>query len=193
MTIFGDAIDVRRLFPVERRALLDLLDGLSPDDWTRPTVCPGWDVHDVVAHLVHDYARRLSGSRDGHHGDGFRDGETLPVFLARVNEEFVRAARAFSPAVPPPGRGERRSGAGRGGDHAAGRGGLTRRSGRGADLGFGLGHVGVLRFGGFGFLAGLLQRFRVAEDGVVGGLGLGPRSFGHDLALAVYATVFAHK
>ncbi|WP_062348799.1 maleylpyruvate isomerase family mycothiol-dependent enzyme [Herbidospora yilanensis] len=99
MTIFGDPIDVRRLFPAERRALLEVLDGLSPDDWTRPTVCPGWDVHDVAAHLLHDYARRLSGSRDGHRGDGFRDGETLPVFLARVNDEFVRAARAFSPAV----------------------------------------------------------------------------------------------
>nr|WP_062331296.1 maleylpyruvate isomerase family mycothiol-dependent enzyme [Herbidospora sakaeratensis] len=99
MTIFGDTIDVRHLFPVERRALLDLLDGLSPDGWTRPTGCPGWDVHDVVAHVLHDYARRLSGSRDGHRGGGFLPGETLPVFLARVNDEFVRAARAFSPAV----------------------------------------------------------------------------------------------
>ncbi|NAS20660.1 maleylpyruvate isomerase family mycothiol-dependent enzyme [Herbidospora sp. NEAU-GS84] len=99
MTIFGDPIDVRRLFPAERRALLDLLDGLAPGDWTRPTVCPGWDVHDVVAHVLHDYARRLSGSRDGHRGGGFHEGETLPVFLARVNDEFVRAARSLSPAV----------------------------------------------------------------------------------------------
>ncbi|WP_066361452.1 maleylpyruvate isomerase family mycothiol-dependent enzyme [Herbidospora mongoliensis] len=99
MTIFGDPIDVRHLFPTERRRLLDLLEGLSPAEWTRPTVCPGWTVHDIATHILHDYGRRLSGSRDGHHGSGFRAGETLPVFLARVNDEFVQAARSFSPAV----------------------------------------------------------------------------------------------
>ncbi|GAB1817973.1 maleylpyruvate isomerase family mycothiol-dependent enzyme [Herbidospora sp. RD11066] len=99
MTIFGDPIDVRHLFPIERRSLLDVLENLSPADWTRETVCPGWTVHDLAAHVLHDYGRRLSGSRDGHHGSGFHDGETLPVFLARVNDEFVQAARAFSPAV----------------------------------------------------------------------------------------------
>lgn len=99
MTIFGEPIDVRHLFPVERRLLLDLLEGLVPADWTRPTVCPGWTVHDIAAHVLHDYGRRLSGSRDGHRGSGFREGETLPTFLARVNDEFVQAARAFSPAV----------------------------------------------------------------------------------------------
>jgi uncharacterized protein (TIGR03083 family) len=29
-----------------------LLEGLSDDEWHRPTDCAGWDVHDVVAHLV---------------------------------------------------------------------------------------------------------------------------------------------
>ncbi|WP_412515604.1 maleylpyruvate isomerase family mycothiol-dependent enzyme [Actinomadura madurae] len=99
MVIFGPAVDVRPLFPRERRALLDLLGGLAPADWAAPTVCPGWDVHDVVAHVLNDYMRRLSGSRDGHAGAVFADDETLPAYLARTNEEFVRASRQLSPRL----------------------------------------------------------------------------------------------
>lgn len=33
--------------------LIDLLPTLSDDDWSRPTDLPGWDVHDVAAHLAH--------------------------------------------------------------------------------------------------------------------------------------------
>lgn len=99
MTIFGPPVDVRPLFPRERFALLELLGSLDRSDWAKPTICPGWDVHDVVAHLVNDYVRRLSGSRDGHHGAGFHPGESLPAFIARINEEFVSAARQCSPRV----------------------------------------------------------------------------------------------
>ncbi|GAA2888196.1 hypothetical protein GCM10020220_092990 [Nonomuraea rubra] len=73
--------------------------GLEPADWARATVCPGWDVHDVVAHVLNDYMRRLSGARDGYSGAVFADDETLPAFLARTNEEFVRAARQLSPRL----------------------------------------------------------------------------------------------
>ncbi|GAB2868920.1 maleylpyruvate isomerase family mycothiol-dependent enzyme [Nocardioides pacificus] len=40
----------------ERRQLADDLDELGPEQWRTPSLCPGWDVHDVVAHLV-DTAR----------------------------------------------------------------------------------------------------------------------------------------
>ncbi|MFC7329949.1 maleylpyruvate isomerase family mycothiol-dependent enzyme [Marinactinospora rubrisoli] len=99
MDNLGPAIDVRPLFPRERAALLDLLGSLGPDDWRAPTVCPGWDVHDLVAHLLNDQLRRLSGSRDGHAGPPFGAGETLPAYIHRVNGEFVRAARCASPRV----------------------------------------------------------------------------------------------
>ncbi|MFD8383533.1 maleylpyruvate isomerase family mycothiol-dependent enzyme [Streptomyces sp. NPDC059679] len=95
----GPPLDVRPLFPRDRRALLDLLTALDPADWRRPTVCPGWDVHDVVAHLLHDHLRRLSGGRDGHRGPPFGPGETLPRFITRTNEDFVRASRQLSPRV----------------------------------------------------------------------------------------------
>ncbi|MDF5755126.1 maleylpyruvate isomerase family mycothiol-dependent enzyme [Spongiactinospora sp. TRM90649] len=99
MTIFGPVIDVRPLFPDERRALLELLRELGPRDWARATVCPGWDVHDIAGHVLNDYTRRLSGSRDGYAGARFADGETLPRFLERVNGEFVRATRQISPEL----------------------------------------------------------------------------------------------
>jgi uncharacterized protein (TIGR03083 family) len=33
--------------------LLDLLPSLADDDWSKPTDLPGWNVHDVAAHLAH--------------------------------------------------------------------------------------------------------------------------------------------
>lgn len=40
----------------ERRALIEDLDNLTAEQWATPSLCPGWDVHDVLAHLV-DTAR----------------------------------------------------------------------------------------------------------------------------------------
>ncbi|WP_280378127.1 maleylpyruvate isomerase family mycothiol-dependent enzyme [Nocardia wallacei] len=90
-------LDTRPLFPRERRELISLLESLEPADWARPTVCPGWAVRDIAAHILNDYLRRLSGSRDGHAGAVFADGETLPAYLARTNEQFVAALRQCSP------------------------------------------------------------------------------------------------
>ncbi len=36
----------------ERAALVRDLAALTPEQWRAPTACAGWDVHDVVAHLV---------------------------------------------------------------------------------------------------------------------------------------------
>ncbi|NGO42706.1 maleylpyruvate isomerase family mycothiol-dependent enzyme [Streptomyces ureilyticus] len=98
-TSFGPAIDTRPLFVRERRALLGLLGSLEAGDWGRPTVCPGWDVHDVVGHVLNDYMRRLSGLRDGWTGAVFADDETLPAYVARVNGLFVEATRQCSPRL----------------------------------------------------------------------------------------------
>ncbi|GAA2093048.1 maleylpyruvate isomerase family mycothiol-dependent enzyme [Microlunatus panaciterrae] len=39
----------------ERRELADLLAGLSADDWDLPTLCSGWRVREVVAHVTMPY------------------------------------------------------------------------------------------------------------------------------------------
>lgn len=95
----GPPLDTRPLFPLERAEFVSLLQGLEAGDWQRPTLCPGWRVHDVVAHVVHDYIRKLSGTRDWHAAPGPLPGEVLPGFLHRVNQEFVDVAARWSPPV----------------------------------------------------------------------------------------------
>ncbi|WP_226359263.1 maleylpyruvate isomerase family mycothiol-dependent enzyme [Pseudonocardia sp. ICBG601] len=48
--------DVWKLVHAERAALLADLRDLPDDRWDTPSLCPGWTVHDVLAHLV-DTAR----------------------------------------------------------------------------------------------------------------------------------------
>ncbi len=46
------ADDIWPTIHAERRALADDLSGLDPSRWTEPSLCAGWSVHDVLAHLV---------------------------------------------------------------------------------------------------------------------------------------------
>ena len=74
----------------ERRALIADLEHLPDDAWQRPSLCPGWSVHDVLAHLV-DTARttRL----------GFLRGMVRARFdFDRSNADGVRKHRGSSPA-----------------------------------------------------------------------------------------------
>ncbi|QTF70866.1 maleylpyruvate isomerase family mycothiol-dependent enzyme [Arthrobacter woluwensis] len=45
----------------ERRALAADLAEVEPDAWDTPSLCPGWTVHDVVAHLVNDAKTTWAG------------------------------------------------------------------------------------------------------------------------------------
>lgn len=53
----------------ERRALVRDLANVPASRWATPSLCPGWDVHDVLAHLVDDasttrlgFLRRLAAA-----------------------------------------------------------------------------------------------------------------------------------
>jgi uncharacterized protein (TIGR03083 family) len=95
----GPPIDVRPLFSVDRAALVELLRDLSGSEWERATICPGWSVKDIAAHVLGDDLGRLARTRDGYQGVGPRDGERLAPFLDRINQEWVVAARRLSPAT----------------------------------------------------------------------------------------------
>jgi uncharacterized protein (TIGR03083 family) len=41
-----------RLAATEYQRFADMLRALSPDDWARPTECPGWDVRAVASHAL---------------------------------------------------------------------------------------------------------------------------------------------
>jgi uncharacterized protein (TIGR03083 family) len=57
-----------KIWPVvhaERAALIQDLQHLPAHEWSTASLCPGWDVHDVLAHLVDDArTTRLSFLRD---------------------------------------------------------------------------------------------------------------------------------
>src|SRR5579872_2098801 len=91
------------LYPGLHGHLLDLLRGLAPADWRRPTVCRGWSVQDIAAHILDTQVRILSSGRDGH--DGPRP-ETAPASYAELvrwlnllNAGWVEAMRRASPTL----------------------------------------------------------------------------------------------
>jgi uncharacterized protein (TIGR03083 family) len=98
-------IDTLSLFPGERSWLLELLGNLSVADWEAPTVCPGWSVKDVAAHLLGDDIGRLSWGRDGYVNPAFAAGldvATLPGLVAaidRQNAVWVTGTRRISPGL----------------------------------------------------------------------------------------------
>ena len=95
-------IDTLPLYPGERSALLSLLGDLSTADWEAPTICPGWSVKDVAAHLLGDDVGRLSWGRDGYVNPAFAAGldiGTLSGLIAaidRQNAVWVAGARRIS-------------------------------------------------------------------------------------------------
>ncbi len=72
-----------------RRDLLDVLEGLEPADWDKPTLCEGWRVRDVVAHLAQ--------------APDIRALKLVPRLLkARGNRTLLRDQAARSEGTHPP-------------------------------------------------------------------------------------------
>ncbi|HSX99253.1 MAG TPA: maleylpyruvate isomerase family mycothiol-dependent enzyme, partial [Streptomyces sp.] len=83
---------ILRWSEAERLSVADLLDGLDGPDWGEASLCTGWTVHDVAAHLTLSTRTTLLGTIRGAiraRGDWNR----MEFDLARE-----RAAR-FGPAV----------------------------------------------------------------------------------------------
>ena len=95
----GPPIDVRPLFAKQQAAFIDLLRHLDTEQWAQPTICPGWNVKDIAAHVLGDHIGRLSRHRDDYPPLHPRDNEAFSAFLDRINGEWVTAARRISPRV----------------------------------------------------------------------------------------------
>jgi uncharacterized protein (TIGR03083 family) len=94
---WGPPIDVLPLLAREEQSLLAVLGQFTPEQWAAPTVCTGWTVHDVAAHILGDKLGRLSRDRDGYRVD--EPGDDLPAFINRINADWVLACRRLSPEV----------------------------------------------------------------------------------------------
>ena len=98
-------IDTLGHFPGERAALIELLEGLTPEDLSKPTVCAGWNVHDLTLHLLFTDMTYLSRVRDGFFGSrtadngDLNDPAVLLAFINAQNQGWVDSARWMSPRL----------------------------------------------------------------------------------------------
>ena len=92
----------------QRYALAGILRTLTPDQWETPSLCPGWRVRDVAAHVIASpqatvgaTLRMLPGMRHGYHGMIFREtvrrGQASTGEILRQYDEYAGLRRA--PAV----------------------------------------------------------------------------------------------
>ena len=96
-----EPILVAKLFPEMRRQLVELLSGLSTEEWERATTCKGWSVKDVALHLLAIEIQFLSMRRDNHFppGSDISSFEDLVALINRQNSSWVEAARRISPRL----------------------------------------------------------------------------------------------
>lgn len=95
-------IETAHLFAPLHEELLALLRRLAPTDWDRPTIAGSWRVRDVAAHILDTSLRRLSMQRDDHRPAPevpIADYRDLVGHLNRLNADWIRVARRFSPRV----------------------------------------------------------------------------------------------
>ncbi|MBN8655303.1 MAG: maleylpyruvate isomerase family mycothiol-dependent enzyme [Anaerolineae bacterium] len=55
-----NADGAHRLLSTALSRFLTLIESLNTDDWSKPTACTAWNVHDMVAHQAGGYASRTS-------------------------------------------------------------------------------------------------------------------------------------
>ena len=82
--------------------LLDLLRGLTADQWAAPTVAGAWRVRDVAAHLLDGDLRKIAALRDGHLlplEEPIRTDRDLARFINALNAEGVAWSRRLSPTL----------------------------------------------------------------------------------------------
>lgn len=95
------SVDMTPMLRPERTALLELLRGMSDDDWQRPTECPAWNAKGIALHILGDDLSLLTRQRDAstnslilfaedHPGSSFR------ALLDGFNEQWVAASRFLS-------------------------------------------------------------------------------------------------
>jgi uncharacterized protein (TIGR03083 family) len=81
--------EVWKAIDSQRTRVADLLDGLADDEWDQPSLCGGWTVRDVAAHLT---LQQLTL------GDAARLAARSPGGLRRITREAARR-RAAAPTA----------------------------------------------------------------------------------------------
>ena len=92
-------VDVQPLSTKQQTAFIDLRRLANTELWAQPTICPGWNVKDIAAHMLGDRIARVQAP-GGYPPLHPRENEAFPAFLDRINDDWVTAARSISPTSP---------------------------------------------------------------------------------------------
>lgn len=113
LTAITRATDAREVAHAAYERLLGLLRTLEPDDWQRPTECPGWSVADLVGHLIgaakagaslrenlrQQWWGRRHGARYGNTLDGANQRQILDHAALTPVQRITELERVVTPAV----------------------------------------------------------------------------------------------
>ena len=83
--------DIWPVVHAERRALAEDLAGLTPEQWATPSLCSGWSVHDVLAHMVATAQETPAGFFAAMVRSGFR--------IERMTAKRIAEERSGGPAA----------------------------------------------------------------------------------------------
>lgn len=97
-------LDVTPMLRPERAAFLDLLRGLTAEQWALPTECPAYSVQGIATHVLGDDVSLLSRQRDAATNGLLLQAEEMPgvdlsTLLNAFNDRWVATARFLSSAV----------------------------------------------------------------------------------------------
>ena len=81
----------------QRTRVADLLEGLSPTQLDRPSLCDGWTVRDVAGHLTLQELGLLDGLRGSFH---LRSPAYHPFFASRTAIRSSLRVKAVGSACP---------------------------------------------------------------------------------------------
>jgi uncharacterized protein (TIGR03083 family) len=87
------------LFPKLEAKLIELLRGLSPEDWEKQTLAPKWKVKDVAAHLLDTQTRMLAAARRGNKPENSKK-LTPDKLLALINTLNAEGVRVYGSLCP---------------------------------------------------------------------------------------------
>ena len=90
----------------ERRRVADLLDGLDDEQWATPSLCEGWTVRHVAAHMTAGWSfpkLRFTRLMVRHRGFDGANAEAARILARRPTDEIVAdlRANADNPFAPP--------------------------------------------------------------------------------------------
>ncbi|MDN3548019.1 maleylpyruvate isomerase N-terminal domain-containing protein [Mucilaginibacter aquaedulcis] len=89
------------LFPVLDQLLIDLLNSLSSDDWSKSTLAKLWNVKDIAAHLLDGNVRALSSRHQFVNEEQpiINSYHDLVDYLNQLNATWVKAMKRVSPPM----------------------------------------------------------------------------------------------